>query len=86
MRNEKIITTQTGMQIKVEVILYFRLEEFNKDYIAYTINDDDSYETATVFINEYDPVTNKIKNIDENDKERVYASYEETKQIVFGEY
>lgn len=85
MRNEKIVTLPTGEQVKIEVILSFKIEELNKNYVAYTINDDDSFETATVFISEIDPETNKLKDFDENDREVILAAYEEAKKVIFND-
>ena len=85
MKNEKIVTLPTGEKVKIEVILSFRLEELNKNYVAYTINDDDSLETATVFISEIDTETNKLKNFDEKDKDLILTAYEELKQKLFEE-
>ena len=85
MKNEKIVINENGEETKIEIVLSFRLEEQNKEYIAYTINDDDSMETALVFISEIDVETNKLKSIDENDKETVLIAYEELKRELFNE-
>ena len=85
MKNEKIVINEAGEEIKIEIVLSFRLEEHNKEYVAYTINDDDSMETALVFISEIDVETNKLKSIDENDKETVLIAYEELKRELFNE-
>ena len=60
MKNEAVYINENGEEIRVEVILSFSIEEFNKNYIAYTINDDDSLETAVVLINEVDIENNKL--------------------------
>ena len=60
MKNEAVYINENGEEIRVEVILSFSIEEFNKNYIAYTTNDDDSLETAVVFINEVDIENNKL--------------------------
>lgn len=85
MKNEKIVINENGEETKIEIVLSFRLEEQNKEYVAYTINDDDSMETALVFISEIDVETNKLKSIDENDKETVLIAYEELKRELFNE-
>ena len=86
MRNEKIVTIPTGEQVKIEVILSFKIEELNKNYVAYTVNDHDSLETATVFISEIDSETNKLKDFDENDREVILAAYEEAKKVIFNNW
>ena len=83
MKNEKIVYTETGEEIKIEIIISFRLEEYDKNYIAYTINDDDTLDTAVVLISEIDTNTNKIKSISFEEKDAVLKSYEELKKKLF---
>ncbi len=85
MKNEKIYINENGEEIKVEVILSFEVEELNKCYIAYTINDDDSYETAVVLISEYNSDTNQLLPISFEDKDKVLAVYNDIKKIIFEE-
>ena len=40
MENTKVYTDENGNQIKLEEISTFKIEELNKVYLAYTINDD----------------------------------------------
>ncbi len=85
MKNEKVFINENGEEIKIEIVFSFRLEELNKNYIAYTINDDDSLSTALIFISELDPNTNQIISIKEEEKEMVMTAYEEFKKGVFEE-
>ncbi|MBR2138462.1 MAG: DUF1292 domain-containing protein [Bacilli bacterium] len=85
MKNEKVFINENGEEIKIEIVFSFRLEELNKNYIAYTINDDDSLPTALIFISELDPNTNQIISIKEEEKEMVMTAYEEFKKGVFEE-
>ena len=85
MKNEKIYINENGEEIKVEIVLSFEVEELNKSYIAYTINDDDSYETAVVLISEYNPETNQLLSISFEDKDKVLAVYNDIKKIIFEE-
>lgn len=85
MKNEKVYINENGEKVSVEVILSFSIEEVNKNYIAYTINDDDSHEKAIVLISEIDIQTNKLKSIDDSDKEMVLATYNEIKMKIFEE-
>lgn len=85
MKNEKVYINENGEQIKVEVILAFEVEELNKSYVAYTINDDDSYETAVVLISEYNPETNQLLSISFEDKDKVLAVYNDIKMTIFEE-
>lgn len=74
-----------GEQIKIEIILSFALEEYEKNYIAYTINDDDSLSSAIILISEIDTNTNKLKSIPFEEKDMVLQSYEELKKSLFEE-
>ena len=85
MKNEKVYLNENGIEIKVEVILAFEVEELNKSYVAYTINDDDSYETAIVLISEYNQENNQLLPIAFDDKEKVLAVYNDIKNMIFGE-
>ena len=85
MKNEKIYINENGEEIKVEIVLSFEVEELNKSYIAYTINDDDSYETAVVLISEYNSETNQLLPISFEDKDKVLAVYNDIKKIIFEE-
>jgi uncharacterized protein YrzB (UPF0473 family) len=85
MKNEAVYINENGEEIRVEVILSFSIEEFNKNYIAYTINDDDSLETAVVLINEVDIETNKLLPIKFEEKEMVLTTYNDIKKTIFGE-
>ena len=84
MKNEKVFINENGVEIKVEVILAFEVEELGKSYVAYTINDDDSHETAMVLISEYNLDNNQLLPIAFEDKEKVLAVYNDIKKI-FGE-
>lgn len=85
MKNEAVYINENGEEIRVEVILSFSIEEFNKNYIAYTINDDDSLETAVVLINEVDIEANKLLPIKFEEKEMVLTTYNDIKKTIFDE-
>lgn len=85
MKNEAVYINENGEEIRVEVILSFSIEEFNKNYIAYTINDDDSLETAVVLINEVDIEYNKLLPIKFEEKEMVLTTYNDIKKTIFDE-
>ena len=82
MKNFMIVKGENGAEIKVEVLFSFGVEEYKKNYIAYTLNDDDSTPTATVFISELDNETNKILSIPFEEKEFVLKTYEEVKKMI----
>ena len=82
MKNFMIVKDENGTEIKVEVLFSFGVEEYKKNYIAYTLNDDDLSATATVFISELDSETSKILSIPFEEKEFVLKTYEEVKKMI----
>ena len=79
------IIKENGEKLKVEVILAFNVPETNKDYIAYTIDDDPDSVIGMVLINEFDSQTNQIKKIPESEKDAVLKAYEEVKNAVIND-
>ena len=51
-RNIRIVTLENGEQATIEILLGFDIVEYNKHYVAYSINDDDESETVNVIIAE----------------------------------
>ena len=80
MDNKTYVYKQTGEEIIIEIILSFKVEELNKSYIAYTLNDDNESDSVPVFISEYDGKT--IKNIRDDEAETVLKYYEAAKELV----
>ncbi|MBQ9181201.1 MAG: DUF1292 domain-containing protein [Bacilli bacterium] len=69
--NQKIkLTNPDGSIVEAEVLLYFNLNETNKDYIIYTFNETDSNDMMTIYTsvvtkNGQDYVLSKIENDEE---------------------
>lgn len=82
MNNYVIVKNEDGSDIKIEVLFSFKVEEYNKEYIAYTINDDGVSEVEPVLISEYDGNNKKIISIPFEEKEFVLKTYEEVKKII----
>ena len=80
MENKTYVYKETGEEIEIEVILSFKVEELNKSFIAYTLNDDGESENVPVFISEYDGKT--IKDIKDEEAEEVLKYYEAAKELV----
>ncbi len=85
MDNFVIVKRENGEQIKIEIVLSFKIEEYNKQYIAYTINNDNIQDDVPLLISEIDPVTQKIKNIPENEKSIVLETYNQVKNSILNE-
>lgn len=79
----KISVYNNGVLTTIEVILNFKVEEFNKNYIAYCINDDGISEDVNVCISEIDMDSNppQILDIKPEEVEAVLNFYEYAKNI-----
>ena len=53
MDNKTYVYKETGEEIAIEIVLSFKVEELNKSFIAYTLNDDGESDTVPIFISEY---------------------------------
>ena len=85
MKNYIEVVKENGDKFKIELILAFSIPEKNKDYIAYTMDDDPNSIIGMVLISEIDVETNKVKRIPESDKDIVLKAYEEAKKAVLNE-
>lgn len=82
MENYVLVKDENGNDIKIEVILSFKVEEYNKQYVAYTLNDDGMTEKVSVIISEIDSQTNKLISIPSNQMKVVIDAYEEAKRLI----
>ena len=80
-RNRKVVTLDDGAQVTIEILLGFDIPEYNKHYVAYTVNDDDQSEQVNVLLAEYDGEYN-IKSIPFEEREEVVAAYETAKNLL----
>lgn len=85
MKNNILLKDENGNDINVEILLSFSIEEYNKNYIAYTLNDDDKASSVAVFISEVDYENKKILSIPANQKEAVLEVYNNAKQMLLEE-
>ena len=80
MDNKSYVYRETGEEIAIEIVLSFKVEELNKSFIAYTLNDDGESDTIPIFISEYDGKT--IKDIKDEEAESILKYYEAAKELV----
>ena len=80
MENKTYVYKEDGEEIAIEIILSFEIEELNKKFIAYTLNDDGNSETVPVFISEYDG--KNIKDISNEEADLVLEYYNSAKDLV----
>ena len=68
--NKKIYTTtKDGKKIEYDVILTFKNELTNKDYIVYTDNQIDNQNKLRIYAAIYNPLTNKFLEVPESKEE-----------------
>lgn len=68
--NKKIYTTtKDGRKIEYDVILTFKNEITNKDYIVYTDNQIDNQNKLRIYAAIYNPLTNKFLEVPESKEE-----------------
>ena len=68
--NKKIYTTtKDGKKIEYDVILTFKNEITNKDYIVYTDNQIDNQNKLRIFAAIYNPLTNQFIEVPESKEE-----------------
>jgi uncharacterized protein YrzB (UPF0473 family) len=80
MGNKITIDRENGETITVDIILGFEIEELNKKYIAYTLNDNGEDEDVDVLISEVE--NNKLKSIPDEEINIVLEYYNEAKELV----
>lgn len=81
MINKKVVKNEKGEDVVIELLLTFSIEKTNKNYVVYTINDDETSETATIFISEIQENGDEVVvvNIPEEEKELVINCYNDIK-------
>lgn len=82
--NIKKVMQEDGSILTIEILVGFKVEEYDKQYVAYTLNDDNISETVQVLINEidYSGETPRIVGIPENEKSKVIEIYNEIKKNI----
>ena len=82
--NAKTFRFEDGNELTVEILIGFKVEELNKEYIAYTLNDDNVSDTVKVMINEvvYNGDVPELRGIPEEEKERVIEIYNGVKNNI----
>lgn len=80
MDNKVVVYRENGDPINIELILSFKVDQLNKTYVAYTLNDDGVSEDVPLFISEYDGTT--IRSISPDESKIVLERYEELKKEI----
>lgn len=81
------VIDENGNEIKIDIIMQFRIEELNKEYAVFTVNDDGVSEDVYINITELTKLDNgeyEIKLIPENEKNMVLAFYDSIRDSING--
>ena len=78
--NKIVVTTEDNRALEITVLLVFELPEFNKKYVLYYLENDNADENVTMFISEFNPITNEIKEIDKDEIDIIKNVYLEIKK------
>ena len=74
------VINEDGINVKIDVLFDFEIEEFGKKYIAYTTDSNPSSSEQEVFISELDNNTYTIKSIPEEDMKYVLNMYKKIRE------
>lgn len=80
------VINENGEEVKVDIIMQFSIEELNRQYIVYTLNDDGKSETAYVCIAGVEMKDGKynLKLIPEQEKNVVLVFYDNLRDTICG--
>lgn len=86
MINSIEIINEEGQSVNINIIVQFSIEELNKQYIVYTINDDGVSEKVPVLIAETSDENGKymLKKIPENEVKTVLMFYDNVRDTLSG--
>lgn len=68
--NCKEVINEMGQSVKIDIIGQFRIDEVDREYVIYTLNDDGTSEELIILIAQIVTEDEKIKIISIPDKER----------------
>ena len=69
MKHKIITKLKDGTKIEYDVILTFKSEKSNKDYVVYTDNKIDNQNKLKIYAAVYDPLTNEFLDVPESREE-----------------
>ena len=80
------VLNENGEEVKIDIIMQFKIEENNKEYVVFTINDDG--ESEDVYVNiaglEEENGKYKIRLIKEEEKNLVLVFYDNLRDTISG--
>lgn len=83
--NRKTVRTENGEDVTIEILVNFKVEEYDKEYVGYTLNDDNDSFKIKVFISEiqYDSTGKaRVASIREDEKDLVLMIYKNIRNSI----
>ena len=86
MINSVNVINEIGQYVKIDVIMAFKIEKYNKDYIVYTVNDDGKSEDVYMCIAGIQEINGKkhLRLIPEEEKNMVLVFYDNLRDNICG--
>ena len=80
------VINENGELVKIEVLMQFKIEENNKEYVVFTVNDDGKSEDVYVNIAGLEMVDGvyKLRLIPEQEKNMVLVFYDNLRDTISG--
>ena len=80
------VINEEGQEVKIEIIMRFKVEELGKEYIVYTVDDDGVSETVPICIAGINDEGGKLslRLIDESEKNMVLVFYDNLRDMICG--
>ena len=80
------VINENGDEVKIDIIMQFKIEENNKEYVVFTVNDDGVSEDVYVNIAGIENVEGKyrLRLIPEEEKNMVLVFYDNLRDTIRG--
>ena len=80
------VINENGEEVKIDIIMQFKIEETNKEYVVFTVNDDGKSEDVYVNITgiEEENGSYKLRLIPEAEKNMVLVFYDNLRDTISG--
>ena len=76
--NRKTVRTENGEDVTIEILVNFKVEEYDKEYVGFTLNDNNDSFKIKVFISEiqYDATGKaRVSSIRDDERDLVLCIY-----------
>ena len=80
------VLNENGEEVKIDIIMQFKIEENNKEYVVFTVNDDGKSEDVYINIMGIEEVNGeyRLRLIPEEEKNLVLVFYDNLRDTISG--